>query len=147
MGAGPATLTDVVKGAITAAAVGSAGDIARAVAQAPLAGGVTGGVGAANASTIGTAAITAAQTASPGNQQNAYSDIAYKLALTTGADVGFETAAIQKEVLAIGTGPRTFESLESLVPTHRLAGCRLESEKFWRGIRSLHGSVRSSVNR
>lgn len=96
---GLVTLSDVVTGATLAAPIGSAGAIARAVAVAPLAGGLT----PANATSVGNAAIAAAATvASPSNKSDAYADIAYNLA-STGGNAAYQISAIQAEASAIFT--------------------------------------------
>lgn len=57
------------------------------------------------------------------------------------------TRRVNLACLALGTGQRTYESLTSLIPAHRVAGCKAEFEKFWRGIRALQRSARSSTSR
>lgn len=108
------TLSDVVTGATLAAPIGSAGAIARAVAVAPLAGGLT----AANATLVGNAAIAAAATvASPSNKPDAYADIAYSLA-STGGNAAYQNNAITAEAQAIATangGPATAPTYIAIV--------------------------------
>ena len=104
---GPA-LSDVAYGATFSAPIESAGVIAKAVALAPALGGLT----AANATSIGGAAILAAAAASPANPQNAYSDIAYNLA-ATGGNAAFQNAAIAAEVTAIPAAGPTYIAIVS----------------------------------
>lgn len=103
VGAGAATLFDVTTGATKGAPVGSAGAVAKAVV-------IAGGLTAANASTVGGAAISAAASVSPvSNKTDAYADIAYNLADALKGDNtrsgNAVTAEVQQIIIANGGEP------------------------------------------